>query len=251
MTAFIIWKNHSKHKERSKDKEMDQIFNLKKVTDVNDAISTNFEHLSLFVSEIRTSLDKTLAALFDQNEYQLKAEHKKVKRIQKWTNIIIANIFKSMRLLQQEDSNLSYTYGQTIRRLQKLADGHRDIVIRSHLHISNHHKGLLGKQIEELQKVRQILHDILLNTELALINKDINKYKVVIEKDAELKKLAENLNKDQIERIKCEESKTRLSILFYTIVGNSMMLSKQNLKLMEIFSKTFGGVERSIDFDMD
>ncbi|OQY28595.1 MAG: phosphate:sodium symporter [Candidatus Cloacimonetes bacterium 4572_55] len=250
LAGMIIWKNHSKYKKRSKDKELDQIFNLKKVTDVADTLTTTFEHMSLFVYEIRISLDATLDALFNQNEYLLKAEKKKIKRIQRWTNIIIANIFKSMRLLQQEDATLSFKYGQTIRRLQKLADGHRDIVLRSYTHLSNHHKGLLNEQIKELQKVRQILHDILLNTELALSNKDVDKFKIVIDKDLKLIKFAEKLNQIQAGRIKTEESKTRLSILFYSIMGNAMMLSKQNLKMMEIFSKTFSGKE-SIDFDMD
>jgi hypothetical protein len=251
LAAFIIYKNHSKHTERSKHKDKDQIFNLKKVVDVNESISVTFEHMGFFIREIRESLDATLKALFDQNEYRLRTELKKIKRMQRWANIIIANVFKSMRLLQKEDAALFYKYAPTVRRVQKLADGHRDIVLRSCNHVSNHHKGLLDIQIIEMKKVNQILHDILLDVETALSQNGLKEYEIVVKKNKELRKLAEKLNKEQIERIQSGESKTRLSILFYAIVGNAMMLSKQNLKLMEIFSETFSGVKKDLEFDMD
>ncbi len=251
LAALIIWKNHSKHKERTRQKDMDQVFNLEKVTDVTDTISIIFEHMGFLLREIRVSLDATLDALFAQNEYLLKNEKHKTKKIERWANTIVANIFKSMRLLQKEDIVLPYKYGQTIRRIEKLADGHRDITNRSYIHVSNHHKGLLDIQKKELKQVSQILHDILLNVEIILSKKDMRKYKTVVKKDKELRNVAEKLDQYQIERIRNGESKTRLSILFYAIVGNAMMLSKQNLKLLEIFSETFSGVDKSIEFDMD
>ena len=79
----------------------------------------------------------------------------------------------------------------------------------------------------------------------------LDNIKIVQQKDKELRKYAETLNKLQIERIRNDESKTRLSILFYAIVGNAMMLSKQNLKLLEIFSDTFSVDKNTIEFDMD
>jgi len=249
--AGLIWKNHSKHSEIEKSKEKDQVFNLKKVTDVEDTISTTFQHMGFLLGEIRESLDTTLDALFVQNEHILKLERKKTARIQHWVNIIIANVFKANRLLQKEDALISYKYGQTIRRLQKMADGHRDITIRAYNHVSNQHKGLLDVQIDELQQVRKLLHNIIYDVELVLRNTDMFKYDCVLENDEKLRRLAEKLNQDQVERIKNRDSKTRLSILFYAIVGNAMMLSKQNIKLLEIFTETFAGSEDDSDFDMD
>ena len=70
-----------------------------------------------------------------------------------------------MRLLDQQGVALSHKYPQTIRRLQKLSDGHRDIVLRAYTHVGNHHKGLLPVQIEELEQIRQRLNAILLEVE--------------------------------------------------------------------------------------
>jgi len=249
--ALVIWNNHHRHLRRTRDMNYDKIYNLRKVTDAPETIATTFEHMRYLLQEVRESLDAALEALFAQNEYRLRMERNRAKKVQRWANIIIANIFKSLRLLQKGDIDISYRYAQTIRRVQKLADGHRDIVMRSYVHVSNHHKGLLEEQVKALEEVRAILHDILLDVQNSYSRRHPADYSTVIEKDAKLRQLAERLNQEQIDRIKGDVSKTRLSILFYAIVGNAMMLSKQCLKLLEIFHESFSDVEETGEFDLD
>jgi hypothetical protein len=251
VAAVVIWRNHLRHVERAKTSEMDKIFNLKKVTNLHDTLYTTFEHMSYLLREIRLSLNRTLGALFSQNKYVLGVEKGKTKKFQRYSNIITANIFKAMRLMQKEEIAISYRYGQTIRRLQKLVDGHRDIVMRSHVHVSNYHKGLLDLQINELEQTREILDDILAEVESMLSRRRTTDIDKVAEKTKNLYRLAKQFHENQLERIRAGESKTRLSILFYSIVGNAMMLSKQNLKLLEIFRESFAGVTEGSDFDLD
>jgi len=100
--------------------------------------------------------------------------------------------------------------------------------------------------------VKGLLNGILLGVETDLAKNEVVNHSAAIAKDCELRDLAERLNKVQIGRIQNEASKTRLSILYYDIVGNAMMLSKQSLKLMEIFAETFGGDKnKQMDFDLD
>jgi len=80
-----------------------------------------------------------------------------------------------MRLLLREEAQLYLKYPQTIRRIQKMSDGHRDIVQRAYLHVSNHHKGVLDIQKEELEKVGNILNDMLVDVEKAFKAKDMQK----------------------------------------------------------------------------
>ncbi|MCK4535414.1 MAG: inorganic phosphate transporter, partial [Desulfuromonadales bacterium] len=194
--------------------------------------------------EIRKSLDNTLDALFLQDFDRLTVERKKLKQTQKWSNIISANILKAMRLLQQSGLSISHQYPQTVRRLQKLTNGHRDIVLRAYTHVGNQHKGLLRVQIEELQQVRQMLNDILLEVERTFTQKKTANVQNLTEKHRQIRDLADDLNALQRERIMDNSSKTRLSILYYAIVGDAIMLSKQNLKLLEIFNESFGKLEK-------
>jgi phosphate/sulfate permease len=251
LLVLTIWKNHHTHKQRASSSEMEEIFNLKKVQSIPQTISITFEHTAHLLREVRQSLDALLDALFAQNLYVLRKEKVKTKTIQRWANIIVANIFKAMRLLQREDTHLSYRYGQTIRRIQKLADGHRDIALRAYLHVSNHHKGLLDVQVEELSRVKTILYDVLSDVESTFNRKQMADFHTVAEKDQQLRKLAEQLHQQQMERIRDGSSKTRLTILFYAILGNATMLSRQNLRLLEIFAESFGGVRAASAFDLD
>ncbi len=249
--AYLIWQNHRTHSKRAKQKDLGAVFNLKKIEDVSSSISITFEHMAVLLGEIRASLTASLEALYNQNENALRSERDKTNKIQKWSNTIIANVFKCMRLLLRDDSKLYLNYAQTVRRIQKINDGYRDIVLRSHQHVSNHHKGLLGFQIEGLREMGQILGEMLQDVETALAANDTLKFREIRDKDAEMKRIAERLNTQQLECIRDGESKTRLSILFYAIAGNARMISKQNLKLIEIFADTFGEVNTSVEFDMN
>jgi Na+/phosphate symporter len=250
--AYIIFQNHQIHKNRNKQKEMSEVFNLKKISDIDDSISKTFEHMSYFIKEVRESLNRTLNSLYQERVDSLQAEQQNTKKIQKWSNMIIANIFKCMRLLMREKANGTYpNYSQTVRRLQKISDSSRDIVNRSYSHIRNHHTSLTKTQQDELTQMTNLLNAMLADVENALRAKDILKFEEIRQKNKDLKSLAEKLNDLQIDRIRNGESKTRLSILYYAIAGNLVIISKQNLKLIEIFAESFGDQDVKVEFDMD
>jgi len=243
LAAALIWNAHRKHKAMAQEASNEKVFNLKSVESSQESVETTFQHMGFLLQKIRLSLDNSLEALFEQNFDDLGVERKKLIKSQQWSNIISANVFKAMRLLDQQGQEISHQYPQTIRRLQKLADGHRDIVLRAYTHIGNHHKGLLPVQIEELEQVRERLREILKEVEETISRKQTTDLESLRAKDRELRALASELNERQLKRIGDNSSKTRLSILYYAIVGNAMMLSKQNLELLEIFSLSFGRIE--------
>ncbi|MDQ2086253.1 inorganic phosphate transporter [Herbivorax sp. ANBcel31] len=249
----IVWKSHRKHGEIQKNTSQDEVYNLKKVTNFNEAVEVSLSHMGLLIKDIRQSLNKTLEGLYLQNGYTLREERKNLKHIQKSANIINANIFKTLRLMEKSDPNaFSKYYSQTTRRLQKLIDGHSDITYRSCEHVLNHHKGLLPIQVEELKNMQSLLSEILTDVENSFCNKNMNMHDKIKERHKQLKAIVKKLNDTQLDRIVCGTSKTRLSILFYSILGNSMMLSKQSLKLMELLSFTLkNDSSADSDFDMD
>ncbi|MBN1880410.1 inorganic phosphate transporter [bacterium] len=249
--AFVLWRNHRHHAKRESAIEETRVFNLRHVSNVKEIVPTTFVQMGYLLFEIRHSLDNTLDALFTQQEWDLNEERRKVRRYQTWANVIIANIFKALRLLQMESALNSYQYSQTVRCLQKLTDGHRDIIARAHKHVSNQHKGLLPEQVEDLRRVKTLIHDVLQDVELAFKNKSELLYDHQFEKDAELRELARQLNERQTQRISSGASKTRLSILFFAIMGNILMISKQNLRLLEIFKKSFKNIDISEDPDVE
>lgn len=240
LTVVMVRNAHLKHRALQEDAQQERIFNLETAEEQAGAVATTFEHMSLLLKEIHASLDATLEGLFRQQFDRIGFERKKLNKMQAWSNIISANIFKAMRLHDQQGQTVSYRYAQTVRRLQKVIDGYRDIVLRAYTHVGNHHKGLLPVQVEELEQVRRLLDDILQEVEETFGRRQPADIAGLTEKDNRLRALAAELNELQAARIRDNSSKTRLSILYYGIVGNAMMLSKQSLELLEIFDVSFG-----------
>ncbi len=98
---------------------------------------------------------------------------------------------------------------------------------------------MLDVQINEIREIKTIMLDILLKVETAFKNKEIKDYKKIVEQYDHMKIIADQMNFEQIKRIQDDTSKTRLSILFYAIIGTCLMLVKQNIKLMEILNESF------------
>lgn len=239
IAGYMIWTNHHKHKAQEKTKDEMTIYNLDKIENLQEAVSQTFDHLAFLLKGIRESLDISFDSLFKGDLVTLRQERMRVKHFQNSVNTIMANIFKVLRLLSKEDHHVSYNYYQIIRRLQKLSDGHRDTVIRSSMHVSNRHKGLLDVQIAELTEIKKVFLNIIFLVETAFRDKKIIDCQDAVGQYHYLRELVDDYNENQIKRIRNDSSKTRLSILFYAISGNSVMMAKQNIKLLDIFNESF------------
>jgi hypothetical protein len=239
LAMFMIYRNYRLHKQRSHSEQATEIFNLKKISDIRFAINASFEHSGHFLNEVNDTLNNSFEGLFSQNRAILKNTKKETKKIQKWANIIIANIFKTLRLLHKQNIVHTREYAQIINALQEIAESQGDIIIRSHTHIDNNHKGLLKIQIEELAQIKTCITELLGKTANTLMKKE-NPDPIYLESQLmKLKKMVIEFDENQIKRIQDESSKTRLSILFYGLIGDSLKIAEQTVNLSKIFQKSF------------
>lgn len=248
LLIFVLWKNHGRHASRMKAEEGDRIFNLQKVTDLRDAVATTFTHIDSLLQTISGSLDVSTEALFNSNVYVLKNENSKAKKARQWSNIIIANTFKSLRLLHEKGGIAEErNYLQTVRRLQKIADGYADITSRSYEHVANHHKGLLAEQVSGLQNFKTQFVDLMADVHQHMnAGQPMDLADILSKKDA-LKKRSIALQNEQLGRIQSGEAKTRLSILYLAIIGDMYMLASQVCQLLKILGNSFEGIETHPD----
>ncbi len=236
LVGLAIWHNNRTHAERAKVTETDKVYIIRKVKDASRRFEITYEHLGAFLNEIVDSLEVTMDALFTLNEYRLRAEKRRTKKIQLWANIISSNIFKSFRLMEPDQGEVPYRYGFAMRRVQKLADGHRDIVMRAYLHVANRHKGLDDVQIAELVEIREEFRYTVREVAEAFVKGRLGDISGIRDDDAKLRQLAYRLNDGQIKRLSERISKPRASMLYCAMVGDLMMLSRQAVRLLDIFS---------------
>jgi Na+/phosphate symporter len=214
-----------------------EVFNLRKIKNADAATSVTFDHAGSFLKEVKDVLMLGFSGLFEQNRHTLKLALEGQRKIQRWSNIIAANIFKVFRLLQWQEVEHTQSYAQTISSLQEISESVRDVVMRAHKHVSNNHSGLLNVQIEELNRVQGLLVEILERTARALTEKQCPDCDVIAGKIRELRILSNELDQLQIKRIQDNVSKTRLSILFYSFLWDSLKIAEQTSYLLSVLQE--------------
>jgi len=239
ITIIIIFWTHKYHHKREDEEEKLEIFNLRKITDAKSSIDISFDHTAIFLERIKELLDESFEGLFSKDRQQLKLLKNESKNIQSWANIIIANIYKILRLLSEEEVEKTQSYSHIINNLQTIAESYRDIIMRGYLHIDNNHTGLLDEQIQELREIKEIVLEMLEKTSKALSKKEHVDIVFMIEKYKNLKHLSDIYDKKQIKRIQNRTSKTRLSILFYGLIRDIIKIADKTHDLMDIFYESF------------
>jgi hypothetical protein len=177
---------------------------------------------------------------FSEDRHRLKDIKSETDKIQKWANVIVANVFKTLFLLNKEDVSSTQKYSHTIRALQAIAESHRDIITRIYEHFENFHSGFNEDQKEELRQIKTHVTRLLWNTSIMLLFRKKVDYNYIANQSRKLNAFINDFDKNQIERIQNAKSKTRLSILFYGIMENSIRIAEQTQDLLDIFRVSFG-----------
>jgi len=200
---------------------------------------TSFEQTGHFLKNISDTLTNCFEVAFSEDRQQLKDIKSETARIETWANVIVANIFKTLFLLNNEDVENTHTYSHTIRALQDLAESHRDIVLRTSEHFENYHSGFTEPQKEELRKIKTYVTRLLWNTSIMLLQRKKVDYDYIASQSKRLKNMAIEFDKNQINRIQNAESKTRLSILYYSLIEDCIKISNEMGNLLNIFKDSF------------
>ena len=245
ITGLVIFRNFKIHGLREKAAQELELLDLKRVTNADFAVRTCFEHSGLFLKVINRNIGLCFDGILTQDRKQLKRLRRETSKIQKGANIIVANIFKTLRLLHTEDVEHAGKYAYVVSALQEIAESSRDMILRCHVHTSNQHAGLLPVQRKELQQIRKAVEALLDDTSRILLNREAIEYRLVAAHYLDLKQLLEDYDLNQIDRIRSSVSKTRLSILFYGINNVCLKISEQTLRLLTIFEETFSLEEKS------
>ncbi len=243
LAGFLIFRNHRIHRKRGEAEDSAEIFNLRKIKDAKAAAEATSQHAAIFLAEVSKALDLSFNALFAEDRTKLKEAREKQRRIQLWSNIIAANIFKVFRLLQWEAVQDSRRYAHTISTLQEISESLRDIAVRAYLHVANNHSGLLEEQKIELGKIRDIVCEILDRTSRNLRRGDCPDCSEISGRNKEIRLLVDEFDENQVMRIQDNASKTRLSILFYSLAWDALKIAESATHVLAVFEDSMPASE--------
>ena len=239
LASFLIFSTYRYHLKRQEESSAIEAFSLQTVTEADTAIETTFEQTGRFLKDISDNLSVCFEAASSEDLERLRNTRRENQKIQKRTNIIVENIFKTLSLLHKGAMDSSYQYSHTVRVLQSIAESHRDIVLRTCEHFENYHAGFISTQKEELRHLKTFLTRLLWNTSIMLMRRKKVDYDYIANQCNKLKNLVAEFDKNQVTRIQKAESTNRLSILFYGILENSLNISEQTQNLLSVFRESF------------
>jgi len=240
LALISIASSYRLHTRREKEKDVVAAFSLKDIDDAQRAIESSFEQTGVFLKEISDTLDVCFEAAFLEDRHRLRNIRSETDRIAKWTNVIVSNIFETLSLLHKDDMDVAQKYSHTITALQNITGSHRDIAKRCCEHFENNHSGFIDDQKDDLRHVKVHITRLLWNTSIMLMRGKKVDYDYITNQCGKLQELVSSFDRDQVERIANGQSKTRLSILFYGLMENSLKISVETRNLLEIFKNSFG-----------
>jgi phosphate/sulfate permease len=237
----LVCHTYRLHFRREEESRVIEAFSLKNISDPNTAINASFEQTGSFLKEISDSLGLCFDAAFSEDRQGLRDTTTWTDRIQKWANIIIANTFDTLFLLRDNAADSTQKYARTISCIQGIAESHRDIIKRSYVHFENCHEGFSDAQKEELRRIKTYITRLLWNTSIMLERRKKVDYDYIANQSRRLNNLVTEFDKNQIKRIQDGESKTRLNILYYGLMENSVKIVQHTQNLLNIFRESFKG----------
>ena len=107
--------------------------------------------------------------------------------------------------------------------------------MRADLHVANNHSGLLDEQKTELGRVRDLVCEILDRTSRNLRRGDCPDCSEISSRNREIRLLVDEFDENQVMRIQDNASKTRLSILYYSLAWDALKIAESATHVLAVF----------------
>ena len=237
--VVVIIRSYRYHYRKEEETTALEAFSIQDIESPEKAIVMTFSQTGVFLKNVSDLLGLCMEAVFSEDRQRLKNVFADVEKIEKWSNVIIADTFKTLYLLQRQDVSDAERYAHTIRSLQTISECHRDIVIRVKEHFDNYHPGFTNEQKEELRHIKTNVNRLLWNTSIMLLKRKKVDYDYISNQFNKIKTYIDEFYKKQVLRIQSGSSKTRHSILFYAIMDDCLEISEHTINLLDIFKDSF------------
>lgn len=225
LMLLFLWRTTVSHKHRvAKEKETKQIFYNEAVESLEWLRETGSEKLRRELLEIPKIYFLIIHGLIDENIQQLHEGLEKSKTQQQSVKSFKEELFRIYSKLTEESQDAGHLFVQALDYLTELSNTLNIMAPPVYSHFENQHKGLTPAQLEDLR--------VLLDEMSAFFN-----FMVHLEKEKhfeemmEIKRLQnyimdliEEFRLIQIRRIRAGEGKTRVSIVYMEILGETKNL---------------------------
>lgn len=230
LIIFLLFKSSKFHKKRkSAEAAKSQI-----LEDESGIVETSTTEVRESIKLMLDIYNRNIKGLKDENRNLLRQIAIKIDKLyKKYKDKRTYEVVPTIQAISLKELDIEQEYVQIVDYTYEITKALRVITSDSLTYIENNHKGFNDEQEADLEELSN--HVIkLYETFIRKMNeKDYSKFSVISELRDEILEICANLTKKQIKRVKMQESGTRNSILFMTILNETKNIALQSVNLMK------------------
>ena len=234
VSAFLVFRTHMLHKKRvEKKNSRAKSFEGEEKLNGRNIVDKCSDTVSEILEEVPIAFFSVIKGLANEDLRKLRKKSRQASEFNKKAKHLKDNLHQTIDQLEEDSVDTGHYYVQVLDFLREITRSVYFIAKTATVHIDNNHRGLLPGQVEELNK---------LNVKIAAMYQEIlqsirehryTEISSIIDQQAEILKLIEDINKKQIKRIKNQEAGTKNSLMYLGILSEMKSILFYTINLVK------------------
>ena len=220
VSAIVVFRTHLLHRKREekkneREKSIAENMTLNTKNIVDSCSNTVIE----IMEEIPNAFFSVIKGLGNEDLKKLRKKTKETSELNKKAKYLKDNIYQTIDKLEEDSIETGHYYVQVLDFLREITRSVHFIAKTALTHVDNNHKGLLPEQVEELNQLNKRVAEMYQEILESIRAHDYSNIDSIINRQQELLKMIEQVNKKQIKRIKNHDAGTKNSLMYMGILG--------------------------------
>ncbi len=234
LAVYLFYKSHVIHKKNEKKtKEKECIYNDTSQLTIQGVINHCSTNVLSIVEDVTINYENTLKGLVKQDRKLIRKSLNNIKEVNQQTKLLKDNVFITIKRLEEESLSHGHYYVQVLDYLRETAHCLTYIANPSYEYVNNNHKEFIDTQKEDLTYIKTNIVKFLNKLNEIIKHNDFDAVKDLLDDQLSIIYELDLMSKRQVKRIKNDETGTKNSLLFLSIIHETKNLVLHSINLLK------------------
>lgn len=232
--AFVVFRTHSVHKKREARKsERDNSVDAEEKINGDNIVSKYSNTVAEILAEVPITFFSVIKGLANEDLKKLRKKSRQASELNKKAKYLKDNVHITIDKFEEDSIDTGHFYVQVLDFLREITRSVYFIAKSATTHVDNNHKGLLPDQVEELNQLNVKVSGLYKEILDCIHDQRFTEIDNILNVQAEIIKLIEQVNKKQIKRIKNHEAGTKNSLMYLGILSEMKSILFHTINLLK------------------
>lgn len=232
LAIFLMYRTFKVFRQKEAQKEEAQ-----KEEEGNDVLTICNEYTMRILKTIPQMYEDTVDAIHKEDRKQLRELKKQSKELLENTKTRKNHFTIRLRDIEEDSLQYGHFYLQMLQYIREFARSMNDMILACSEHVENTHCGTGKVQNEELSMLNEEIKSIYSSIQEMVRTQNFSQKEPIKEQHEALIEMIVEFQKNEVRRVKHEQSQTRNSVLFQTLMSATKDLSVDAIRLLKVQSK--------------